>query len=430
MNKVTISLLSFVLLSAVNSLAQPHSWGYIDQNTGDIYSEQDIDEQAYAPSSESHHPIILFEANTSECRIGIDDRTLLSTGEADFVTAFNGNDFSCSVIPGAVHHEPCDALHIVPQNGSSFTFGVPPLGVDGPVIGGLFDHVKFLAYSINTTAPECGGSLSTTWKASGAQLNVDQQPFGSAVSNPNEDARLADVGLVVLDPDFLLTFDFIITNDIVYAIVERLPLPLTTYAAYTYLIPVYKRNPNVPPIHDIHKYESSYSRENHTMTWLIDGHPVLQINKFGVRLNEHNAFIFSRGKKQPLINPIRFKILEHGGIDTPVTPLNLQTGLSFFTLLDAYRPNNILGIDDAEHQALVRLESSNFRAPGIFFYYNPLSFDPILLTGPAGTFVQDSALNNITQQYEPTIPWEYRLFGQGAELDLYKYVVAIKDSFY
>lgn len=401
-----------------------NQWGFIDANTGEIDFEHH-----HESSIESQKKIVLLKADTSACRIGRDDRTLLQTDPrlVDFVTAFNGNDFECSVVSANGHGECCDgkALRILPANGSSFTTSVPPVPLPGPVEGGLFDHVKFLAYSIDAAAPECEGNLSTTWVASGAQLNVNRQPFGVAVSNPDEDPRLATVALTVLDNDLLLTFDFFITNEIVYAIVERLPLVGTTYAAYTYLIPLYKFDCNVDPLNNVHKYESRYNYSEHTMTWLIDNRPLLQINEFGVRLNERNAFIFDKhGEKKCLKNPNRFKVLEHGGIDTPLLPTNLRTGLAFFTLLDAYRPNNILGLDDATTEGLVRLESNRFRAPGIFFYYDPLTYD----SNPVeASFVEDSALDVPTQQYLPTIPSRFRIFGQGAELRLFHYDVSIKE---
>lgn len=415
-----------------------HNWGYIDLNAsekkGKIVTCQKRAcatncSQHLSSSSSSHRedPIVLFEANTSRCRIGIDDRALIETGQADFVTAFSGNDFSCQVIKAKCPD--CfdcakKALQILPANGSSFTTTVPPAGENGPVPGGLFDHAKFVAYSVNTTAPQDEGTLSTTWIASGAQLNVANNPFGSAVKNPNEDARLACYALAVLDTDLLLTFDFIGTNDLIYAVVERLPTANTDYAAFTYLIPIYKLDRHVNPLKDIHKYESRYNRAKGTMTWLIDDCPVFEINKFGVRLTERNAFIFDcDGQKKGLRNPQRFKILEHGGKDQELSPVNLQTGLAFFTLLDGSLPNNLKGQINANTRGLVRLESSLYRTPGNFFYYNPFDKHPT----SAATFVIDSILNPLTLQYAPLIPTQYRLFGQGAALRLFHYDVSIKE---
>lgn len=431
--------------SALKEAEQAMDWGFFDLNanrseakisqkglqkkSGNFYlPEYHHHSSPSSPSSNDHDSVILFKADTSECRIGLNDRALIETGQADFVTAFNGNDFQCSVIKVKHHGSPhcTKALQILPLNGSSFTFGVPPLGTDGPTIGGLFDHVKFLAYSVNTTAPEFEGELCSRWVGSGAQLNVDLQPFGNAVKNPDEDCRLACFNFVSIDTDLLLTFDWICTNDIIYALAERLPLLGTDYAAYTYLIPVYKRKPGVNPLKDVHQFETCYNRSKGTMTWILDGHPVFAINQFGVRLTKKNAFVFDKnGKKVGLKNPSRLKILDHGGADQLVTPINLQSGISFFTLLDAYRPNNIKGKDNAKTQGLVRLESSEFRFPGIFYYNNPLTFD-ITSGGPAATFVQDSPLDITGLQHTPTIPWQFRLFGQGAELRLFSYDVSIR----
>ncbi len=192
------------------------------------------------------------------------------------------------------------------------------------------------------------------------------------------------------------------------------------------IVPVYERKDDVDPLKDVHEFETCYNRSKGTMTWKLDGHPVFQINQFGVRLNERNAFVFNeKGKKTPLRNPTRYKILDHGGTDELITPINIQSGISFFTLLDAYRPNNRKGKNNADTQGLVRLESSQFRFPGIFFYYNPLTFDPIH-GGPEATFVQDSPLDATGLQHIPTIPWQFRLFGQGAELRLFSYEVLIR----
>lgn len=416
------------------------------------------DENTYTEKHHTGEKQVIFSANTSECRIGLNDRSLLLTGDYDFVTAFNGNDFRCSTVKLKKNHH-CEkkALKIKPLYGKKFTYGVPTPPVNGPVVNGLFDHVKFLAYSIDVNTP-LNGTLCSKWKASAKQLNVKHHPFGSAVKNPNEDPRLACVGLTSLEPNQLVTNDWIITNDVIYALTERLPILGTDYAAYTYLVPVYKRKDCQDPLNDFHTFETCYNASTNTMTWVLDYHPVFSVTEFGVRLNESNAFIYKDGERVALSNPSRFKILDHGGVDTPTTLGTIQTGISFFSLLDAYRPNNKKGTSNSNTQALVRLESSEERAPGIFFYYNPLTYvndqssqatfvkDSFLL-GPYASkndterffhynpltyvnsqslqakIVQDNALTG--NNYASTICWKYRLFGQGAELILKSYKVYI-----
>lgn len=177
----------------------------------------------------SKNSFVFFRAILTSCRIGENDRDLLADGSVDFVTAFGGNDFSCTPLPKG-------GIEISPQNGTSFQLSIPPVPEPGPVPGGLFDHVKFLAYSLfedlpsDNDLPDCSHhhknkrrQLCSTWVGSGEQLNVDSNPFGQFSPNPNADPRLASFCFVSLNPVFLTTFDWICTNDIIYALVERLP---------------------------------------------------------------------------------------------------------------------------------------------------------------------------------------------------------------
>ncbi|MBY0346155.1 MAG: hypothetical protein K2P98_04735, partial [Neisseriaceae bacterium] len=431
LNKNIISTLIFSLIFALGLTAsegkyhtKEGNWGFIDLIKGGCFHHNFEGEE----STEAHfvrkkkrtarEPLVLFQADTSACRIGLNDRALLQTGAVDFVTAFNGNDFACAAVVEengrwrqknrcccchkAHKNKEKTALFIAPANGQSFNTGVPPVGSDGPVPEGILDHVKFLAYSVNAVVPENRGVLTSTWVASGAQLKPENAVplFGNAIKNPNEDFRIACYGLVSLVPELSLTNDWICTNEVIYALVERLPTVGSTYAAYTYCIPVFKRDPNIDPLHDFHKFQTVFDRANGTVTWVLDDSPVFQITQLGTRLTEQNAFVYSKkGKAEPLTNPTRFKVLDHGGIDELLEIINVQTGLAFFTLLDAYQPNNVDDVRDSTTIGLVRLESNAFRFPGIFFYN-----DPLVNAGLPANFVQNSVLNILTQQYESIIP--------------------------
>ncbi len=381
---------------------------------------------------------LLFKANLSSCNIAIgsvpttlqietmvngDMDTLFTSiaGGADFQTAFNGNDFSCNPIPHRC------GIEIRPANGSSFTFSNPPVPLPGPVIGGLFDHVKFLAYSLFREAPQTDCDLCTTWIGSASQLQVESNPFDGAVTDPHADPRLACVSFASLDPNTLTTFDWIVTDKIIYALAERLPggeAIFGNYAAYTYLIPVAHRKQRSDMLNDVHTFKTCYNRFNGTMTWELDGHKVFQISQIGHRLTENNAFIFKHGRKKPLIDPTRFQVLDHGGIDQDVSPIGIQSGLAFFTLLDFLPAQTCLKatensiINSGNYVGLVRLESSLYRFGTTYFYNNPL-------LGGQQSFFADSAL--VGTQYQPTIPSVFRIFGQGAALRLFDYTMSLEN---
>lgn len=386
----------------------------------------------------SYHPScyreqILFSANLSQCNIspgtqtmqqaindyeaGIDfaSPTTIDNG-ADFVVAFGGNDFSCRTI------ENC-GIEVRPANGSSFALSVPSVPNPGPVSGGLFDHVKFLAYSLYRLAPSNGLELCTTWVGSAAQLQVDNNPFGLAAADPHSDPRLACSSFASLDPVSLTTFDWIVTDKVIYVIVERLPLANTSYAAYSYLIPVAKRRYLGSPLEDIHTFKTCYNKSKGTMRWELDGHTVFKITQIGHRLTESNAFIYQKRKKSPLQNPARFMVADHGGIDETVIPDGIQTGLALFTLLDWYPVQTCLQTNQFDiltsgfYEGLVRLESSLYRFNTSYYYFNPL-------VGSPATFLQDSAL--VGNTYQSTIPSNYRIFGQGASLRLYEYKISLE----
>ncbi len=412
-----------VKVESVDADLLEHTWHKADLSSVELLASKMRSRRCHRPSHASS--ILLYQADLTRCGI-IDDRAFLGyTG--DFAIAFNGDDFSCFVLPGG-------GIQITPRNGVFFTNSVPPLFAPGPVIEGDADHVKFLSYSIFAEAPITGEELCTTWVASSQQLNVASHPFNGAVTDPNADPRLASVCFVTAELTLGVTFDWVCTNEIIYARVNRMPeleFLFGNYAAYVYLIPVYHRNSAINPLEDIHTFQTCYNRQKGTVTWKLDGKPVFSINQIGMRLTEENAYVYSkRGHAKPLQNPDSFKTIDYGGIDTLLDPIGLQGGMSFLTLLDYYAPRTSLrqmtftGTDIG----LTRLEANLFRSvpnAGIMgFFYNyphlppgiPAQFttDAFDVLGPDGVFA-------------PTIPSNYRLWGQGASLRLFDYTVTIEN---
>lgn len=405
------------------------AWDKADLSSVKLFSTMRSRCHRHHSSSSNSSSIILYQADLTRCGI-IDDRAFLGyTG--DFALAFGGDDFSCFVLPNG-------GIQITPRNGSFFTKSTPPLFDPGPVIDAVSDHIKFLTYSIFAEAPINGGKLCTTWVGSGQQLNVASQPFNGlvngAVIDSNLDPRLACFCFVSIEPTLGLMCDWVCTNGMIYALVGRSPgfeAIFGNYAAYIYLIPVHKRNPKVSPLDDVHTFQTCYNRQQGTVTWKLDGKSVFSVSQLGIRLTEQNAFVYNRkGRRIPLQDPNSFKVLDQSGVDTLLDPIGFQSGLSFYTGLDLYAPRTSLSQPNfpTTNSALTRLEANLFRSVpnagiiGLFYNY------PHLAPGIPAQFVTDAFdVLGPDGVFLPTIPSNYRLWGQGAILRLFDYTISIEE---
>ncbi|SPN79320.1 Hypothetical protein BRZCDTV_276 [Brazilian cedratvirus IHUMI] len=366
--------------------------------------------------------VLLKKINTKYCRISdtVDNIQPVLAGNADLATFFVQNqDFQCESNSFGKKR----FLTITPKNGISFT-RTDPQTTDGPVPFGTTDHVKFLALSEPIPAPLEGAQISATWVVNAQQTNVENNPFYQLDSpDPNSDFRLASFILNFLDFSKLAIFDFALTNNTVYVIIERLPgleSVFGNYAAYEYAIPVYYSKELCT---EWHKYSISYNKCTGEVTWSIDEQPVFQITEIGRLLRPCNAFIFRKGRFVPLKNPEFYKTLDFGG-EEPVIPLTLttvQAGFGLFTILDAYLPRGRKCTESPFYPPLVRLESARYRFGTSPFYKNPL-------TGGEAQFLYNSVLDPTGTFYLPTIPPQIRVFGQGARANVAQLTVSVKNT--
>ena len=238
-------------------------------------------------------------------------------------------------------------------------------------LSGAIDHVKWLAYMSHQSSKGypgfdaiSGKELSFETWISGKTYGTQYHPFGDAVNDPN-DIRLASFALNTMDMETFMVFDFFITNDQIYAFYERLPLgrgTLGNYAAFSYKIPVMKRNPE-----DVHHLKISYDKNKGVVSWYVNNTKVFQVDKIGYRIDR------------------KYLILDHGGEETLETPDQLVAGLGMFTLLDA----------SENGKGLVKLSTEDN------FYFDTLNGDPAPVS-----FVDEQSLESS------------RIFGQGAELEV------------
>lgn len=250
----------------------------------------------------------------------------------------------------------------------AFTRTVPQTGggVDGAI-----DHVKWLVYMNNTASSGYLGfdalltaDVRCEAMITGQVHGVENHPFGTAVSQPSTDARLAAFALNTADFETGMVFDFFFTNERVYAVYERLPFMRTStnrYAAFTYLVPVATRTPST-----VHDARIEYDRASGRVRWKLLGNTVFEVTRIGRRIDR------------------QYLLIDHGGVEQTVTPRQLACGLGTFTLLDGYSP--------AAGKGLVRLSS----APSHYFL-------PHLGEPYAQSFVDESSQASS------------RLFGQGVD---------------
>jgi len=265
----------------------------------------------------------------------------------------------------------------------AFTLTMPQEGSPGNPFSlpGGFDHVKWLAYANHFATTRFSGFYAEPHKKLTFETWIDGQsygnefnPFAGAVTNPNDDVRLATPAMNTIDLETYLVSDFFFTNERVYALYERLPFGRVeghNYAAFTYAIPVARRHPG-----EWMHLSIAYDRSAGTMRWLIDDQEVFRVSHLGHRIDR------------------RFMILDHGGDEETVVCNQRDVGMGTFTLLDGGLPTQ---------NALVKLSNATD------FYYSTLHGFPT-----AASFL------------DPLSADLSRLWGEGADLRVKKVVVGSK----
>ncbi|WP_405915130.1 DUF6081 family protein [Streptomyces sp. NBC_00728] len=212
---------------------------------------------------------------------------------------------------------------------------------------GTRDHVKWTAMPNRTAGTglpgfdiPATGALQCTTTLAVSTYGTEDHPFGAAVTDAQADPRLACGSMITADLESASIFGFFVTNTQVYANYERLRIPGTTYAAYTYAVPVAERAPG-----DVDMLRITVNRARATVTWEVNGREVLSVDRIG----------------HPVLDRAHL-LLDHAGEPEDVSPRQLITGIGMFTLLD--------GALDAEGTGLVRIDS----APA--HYVNPRSGEP------------------------------------------------------
>ena len=261
---------------------------------------------------------------------------------------------------------------------------------DNGGIRGDLDHVKWLTYANHEASTGHmgfdavpGRELSCETTMWGRTSGTGDHPFGDAVPDPEDDLRLASVGLTVHDVETDTLFEFLFTNTQIYVFYERLAANRTdenNYWSFLYTIPVADREPD-----DSHRFKIAYDREGGKVRWYIDGRNVFEVDRIGERLEPSGSVDYDD-----------HLMLDHGGDEELVEPRQLACGMGSFTIVDGAvaRP----GYDG---EGLVKLSSSE----GHYF-------DPVLGEPHPQRFLDEESLEG------------NRIWGQGATFGLTPLVIS------
>lgn len=196
---------------------------------------------------------------------------------------------------------------------------VNPYTVTAPSnpVGGAVEHVKMLQLSREVYYPgNSHGIVSVTARMGAQHYNMSEHPFPSSyVTNPQDDVRLGSCALNAVSLETFMVFDFMITNEGIYALYERLPFARSEdnyYRAFTQMKRLADRKPN-----EMHLLKIEYNAAWGVATWYVDGRQAVSVSSLGTVSSKFKTMI------------------DLGGEDQVVHPNHLSFGWGCFTLLDA-----------------------------------------------------------------------------------------------
>jgi hypothetical protein len=242
-----------------------------------------------------------------------------------------------------------------------------------------FDHVKWLVVMNHFSSKgflgfdaEPGQELSCEARISGQIFGTHEHPFGPAVADPDSDPRLGAVATSAFDPETFMIFNFLVTNERIFAFYEHPSFVRDTYgdyAAFSYAVPVLARSPC-----DWHDLKIAYDKARGAVRWLVDDVEVYRVDAIGARIDR------------------RYMLLDRGGDDMIFSPDQLDCAMGTFTFLDGYGPTR---------RGLVQIDADAGT------YFDPRRGEP----KKAKFIDRRSELEN-------------RLFGEGAAMQVERYVVS------
>jgi hypothetical protein len=162
--------------------------------------------------------------------------------------------------------------------------------------------------------------------ARGRTFGTAAHPFGKAVTDPEEDLRLAAFALNTVDLETGMVFDVWMTNSAIYPYYERLNLTgAAAHRTFSSVFPPVRRT-----VGEQVKVTVAYNRAARVVRWLVDDEEVARVSNIGF----------------PGVGATT--IIEHGGTPQLATPRQLNCGMALFTLLDGGLPPADTGLVSLE----------------------------------------------------------------------------------
>lgn len=147
-------------------------------------------------------------------------------------------------------------------------------------------HGKAMMLSTERFAPEDGGIFAVRTDMAVEIYGTDPNPFGVAPGDP----RLANGALVILDEKTGVVLDFLVTNDHIFAVYERLPYAragLGHYPTFTSFLPTGVKT----CAGEWHNYEIHYDRATDTAEWRVDGVSVARHSPVGAAIGRTDPVV-------------------------------------------------------------------------------------------------------------------------------------------
>ncbi|MCG7203806.1 DUF6081 family protein [Streptomyces arenae] len=174
---------------------------------------------------------------------------------------------------------------VVAPPGTDPATGEPRFAVPPP--SAPLGHLRWAAFAGTATPP--GFTLPDTGLLT-AHMELAAEVYGPGADRPTA-AGIADTrhgmgGMLCVDLGSGLVLDFLLTNDRVWVLYERLGRPGAGHGTFTYEVPVAERSPGRR-----HRCAIRVDRARGTAVWLLDGTEVFAVPDLGRRLPSRAAHI-------------------------------------------------------------------------------------------------------------------------------------------